>query len=318
MSKRRISQKQSARIAKRHSQHRQLSSAEKQEGLVITRFGHHTQIESPEGVRIHCSIRPSIDSLVAGDAVVWQMEGESQGVVISRYPRRTVLGRPDKKGVIRPVAANITQLIIVVAAKPEISWPLLDSYLVMAEYLTLKASIVLNKIDLPCNDIQQRLADEYVTLGYPILKTALEDNRQFKNLLQQLNNEVSVFVGQSGVGKSSIIARVLPEEGNISIGTISSTQFGRHTTTNSCFYHLPTGGALIDSPGVRELGLWHMAATDIARGYREFSPYLGECKFRDCDHKTSPGCSLIEAVKKGVISRQRYNNYVKITSQFAK
>ena len=188
----------------------------------------------------------------------------------------------------------------------------------MAENLNLQASIVLNKIDLPCNEIRQILHDEYPALGYPVVTTALGDADQFKNLLQQLDNEVSVFVGQSGVGKSSLISRVLPQESNISIGAISTTEFGRHTTTNSCFYHLPTGGALIDSPGVRELGLWHMEVAEITRGYREFLPYIQNCKFRDCDHKTSLGCSLLEAVKKGLVSRQRYNNYVKISTQFAK
>jgi ribosome biogenesis GTPase len=321
MSKRRISHQQSLRIEKQHTQYRETTDENliREEGLVITRYSRHVLIEAATGQRVLCSIRPSIDSLVSGDRVIWLMEGQGQGVVISRFPRDTVLGRPDKKGAIKPVAANITQVVVVVAPKPEISWPLLDSYLVMAEYLKLNASIVLNKVDLQCSDLQKQLSEEYETLGYPILFTSAGNDQHFNDFLHQLDHQTSVFVGQSGVGKSSLIVRVLPTDHKIQVGAISKgSDLGRHTTTNSCFYHLPTGGALIDSPGVREFGLWHMEANDIAKGYREFQPYLLQCKFRNCNHLDAPGCSLIEAVKNGIISTKRYNNYVKISSQFAK
>lgn len=324
MSKRRISHQQSARIKKKQQNYQnqledgpQISTSE---GLVIKRFSRHAQIEDQNGDRIHCSIRPTLDTLVAGDRVIWQNEGKGQGVVVSRCPRSSALSRPDKRSQLRPVAANISQIIIVVAPKPELSWVLLDSYLVMTESLKLRACIVLNKTDLISDNLRDELKAYYGSLGYCILFTGHHDPSGYKDLQAVLNDEVSVFVGQSGVGKSSLIAQILPHESfQIIRADISAkSELGCHTTSNSCYYHLPTGGALIDSPGVREFGLWHMPATEIAKGFREFRDYLSLCKFRNCNHLDTPGCALLEAVKNKSIMRQRYENYVKISNQFAK
>lgn len=324
MSKRRISDQQSARIDKRQQRYRHQNEIggehASQDGLIIKRYSRHAQVESTHGILIHCSIRPTIDSLVAGDRVVWQEQGPRQGVIVSRYPRTSVLGRPDKQGLLKPIAANITQMMIVVAPKPDISWSLLDSYLVMAEYLNLQACIILNKTDLGDKQLQLDLCRLYEPLNYRVLLTGLDNPAGYEHLQSTLNNQVSVFVGQSGVGKSSLIANILPEQSSkIQTGEISlSSNLGCHTTSNSCLYHLPTGGALIDSPGVRELGLWHMPASDIATCYREFRDYLSKCKFRNCNHRDAPGCALLEAVKNNHISPHRYENYVKIITQFAK
>lgn len=324
MSKRRISHQQSARIEKKQrNYHKQTENALDEttfDGLVIKRFSRHAQIESLQGERLNCSIRPTLDTLVAGDRVVWQREGKAQGVVVSRYPRESVLGRPDKRGSLRPIAANITQAMIVVAPKPEISWSLLDSYLVMAEYLQLRACIVLNKTDLASEELKRDLLKYYANLDYRLIFTGRDQEEGYHLLQTELDNHTSVFVGQSGVGKSSLIARLLPKESSkIQVAEISiKSELGCHTTSNSCLYHLPMGGALIDSPGVREFGLWHMPATEIAKGFREFRPFLSTCKFRNCNHSDTPGCALLEALKNKVVSRQRYENYVKISTQFAK
>ena len=323
MSKRRISIQQSARIEKKQKNYRQSNLTEQldgtSDGLVIKRFSRHALVESTERARTLCSIRPTITSLVAGDRVVWQAEGAGQGVVVSCYPRQSSLGRPDKRGQLKPIAANISQIMIVVAPKPEISWPLLDSYLVMAEYLHIHACIVLNKIDMASDVMREQLIAQYKPLGYSILFTSQDDKSSFKLLEKALDNQISVFVGQSGVGKSSLIAQILPLELTIQTGAISTrTELGRHTTSTSCLYHLPTGGALIDSPGVREFGLWHMPVTEIAKGYREFAPYLAQCKFRNCNHRDALGCALVDAVKNNLVTRHRYDNYVKISTQFAK
>lgn len=316
MSKRRISHQQSERIKKKQIRYREETPLE---GLVIQRYSRHALIESPEHGRIRCAIRPTLGSLVAGDRIVWQYENEHQGVVVSQYPRQTVLGRPDKHGVLKPVAANISQVMIVIAPKPEIIWPLLDSYLVMASYLGLTACIILNKTDMPCDEIKKRLTNEYESLGYCVLYTNARDKTLNKALEMSLDQQTSVFVGQSGVGKSSLIARVLPLEEGILTGEISSrTELGQHTTSSSRLYHLPTGGALIDSPGIRELGLWQMPLSDIAKGYREFLPYLSECKFRNCNHIDAPHCAVLVAVHEKTIALHRYENYVKITNQFIK
>lgn len=323
MSKRRISHQQTARIEKKQSNYRQQAETGQTtatfDGLVIKRFSRHALIENNQGMHIHCSIRPTLDTLVAGDRVVWQAAEHGRGVVVSRYPRTSVLGRPDKRNQLRPVAANITQVMIVIAPKPEISWPLLDSYLVMVEYLNLDACIVLNKTDLASNELQHDISTAYATLGYRVIFTGRDQNKGYDQLQMALDNQTSVFVGQSGVGKSSLISGVLPNESTILVADISSkSELGCHTTSNSCFYHIPSGGAIIDSPGVREFGLWHMPATEIAKGFREFKPYLSHCKYRNCNHRDTPGCALLEAVKNKSITRQRYDNYVKISTQFAK
>ncbi|MCC5013504.1 MULTISPECIES: small ribosomal subunit biogenesis GTPase RsgA [unclassified Legionella] len=319
MSKRRINKQQAARIEKMQAEYRQNTDMPGKEGLVLSRFGRHAEIEDSQGNRIHCSIRPNLDSLVAGDRVIWQVEGHAQGVVVSRYPRQSTLGRPDKRGLFKPVAANISQVIVVTAAKPELTWPLLDSYLVMAEHLALEVCIVLNKTDLPCETIQQELLTCYKPLGYPLLFTSQFDTQGYELLKKTLQHHTSVFVGQSGVGKSSLIAGLLPHENNIQTAEISaSSELGCHTTSNSRLYHLPSGGALIDSPGVREFGLWHMPISEITQGYREFQPLIAQCKFRNCNHKDTPGCAIKAALDAGKITQKRYDSFVKITVQFAK
>ncbi|ABQ54378.1 TPA: small ribosomal subunit biogenesis GTPase RsgA [Legionella pneumophila subsp. pneumophila] len=320
MSKRRINKQQSARIAKiQKNYHESMgnNSDNLADGLVITRFSRHAEIEDNQGKRIRCSIRPNLDTLVAGDRVIWQIEGEKQGVVVSIYPRGSLLARPGQKGLKKPVAANITQLVVVIAPKPEISWPLLDSYLIMAEILQLHVVIVLNKIDLPCQTLQQRLMTDYQLLNYPVIMASNQIPDTIVPLKQALNNQISVFVGQSGVGKSSLISSLLPHEENIAIDKISMvSELGKHTTRNSRYYHLPSGGALIDSPGVREFSLWDIDCSMIAQGYKEFKPYLSQCKFRNCTHIDTPQCAIIDALNKGKISTQRYENFIKLCAQF--
>ncbi|KTD34815.1 EngC GTPase [Legionella moravica] len=322
MSKRRINKQQTARIEKIQQNYQEAKENNPDslaDGLVITRFSRHVEIEDNQGNRIRCSIRPNLDTLVAGDRIVWQMEGVKQGVVVSLYPRGSILARPTSTGLKKPVAANITQLIIVIAPKPEISWPLLDSYLIMAEILHLHALIVLNKTDLPCDEIRTQLINDYQNLGYPIIMTNKKESIGFEQLKQSLNHQINVFVGQSGVGKSSMISRILPHEKDIATNELSEgSELGRHTTSNSRYYHLPSGGALIDSPGVREFSLWDMESSLLAQGYTEFKPFLSRCKFRNCTHVDTPHCAIIAAVQNGEVSLRRYENFIKLCTQFSK
>ncbi len=322
MSKRRINKQQQARIEKNQQNYQETKESSIDtlaDGLVISRFGKHVEIEDNDGKRILCSIRPNLDTIVAGDRIIWQPEGNNQGVVISLYPRGSVLARPTSRGLKKPVAANITQMIIVVAPKPDISWPLLDSYLIMAESLHLHAVILLNKTDLPCEELKAQLLTDYLSLNYPIIMTSQNEPESFKPLKSVLNHQVSVFTGQSGVGKSSVIAEILPHEQDIAINAISTgAELGKHTTSNSRYYHLPSGGALIDSPGVREFSLWDVDTAAIAQGYVEFRPYLSLCKFRNCTHIDTPSCAIIDALDKKLISPRRYESFIKLCSQFCK
>jgi ribosome biogenesis GTPase / thiamine phosphate phosphatase len=319
MSKRRINKQQTTRIQKTQNKYheaRELNHESLADGLVLTRFSRHAEIEYADGMRIKCSIRPNLDTLVAGDRVIWQPEGEKQGVVVSLYPRGSLLARPTQAGLKKPVAANITQLVIVVAPKPELSWPLLDSYLIIAESLKLHATIVMNKADLVCDDIIHSLNTIYKPLGYPIIFTNRNSKTSYDQLKEALNHQVSVFIGQSGVGKSSLISEILPDE-DIAIAQISEqSELGKHTTSNSRYYHLPQGGALIDSPGVREFSLWHIEKNLMAQGYKEFRPFISQCKFRNCTHINTPHCAVLEAISEGIISQKRYDNFIKLVSQY--
>lgn len=316
MSKRRINRQQLTRIAKKQQSFQEEKYQEGlARGLVLIRFNRSVEIEDPDGRIFRCSIRPNLDTLVAGDNILWQPEGPNQGVIVSLYPRSTLLARPTSAGLKKPVAANITQMIVVIAPKPVISWPLLDSYLIMAETLNLQALIVLNKTDLPSEELQTRLLQDYQSLPYPLILLNQEEDAGFETLQKALQQQVSVFIGQSGVGKSSIISKILPHETSITTQQLSMhTELGQHTTSNSRYYHLPTGGALIDSPGVREFSLWNMNAQTLAQGYVEWKPYISLCKFRNCTHQDTPHCAVIAALNKGDISNHRYQNYLKLIS----
>lgn len=317
MSKRRLSKQQFTRIEKRQQSYHTTSDAKADsitnDGLVMARYTRHAHVEDEQGRVVRCAIRPNIDSLVAGDRVAWQQEGLHQGMILSRYPRSSVLGRPDSNGKVKPIAANISQIMIVVAPAPAISWSLLDSYLIMTEYLKIPPYIVFNKTDLPNDDIRQTLLRYYEPLGYRILFTNHRGDED-KWLHKALKNQISVFVGQSGVGKSSLIARLLPHAA-ARIQTQALTEhslLGCHTTSHSELFHLPTGGDIIDSPGIRELSLWPLSDAEITHGYREFRPYSPQCKFRNCTHIQTPGCAVAQAVKNKLISLQRYENYARI------
>lgn len=315
MSKRRITHQQAARIQK--NQKARLNTTQEHldntaEGLVIARLGRRLLIENIKGERLSAALRPHLQSIVAGDRVVYHQEKERGAVIVSLYPRQSVLMRADSK----PIAANITQLVIVVSPKPILSWLLLDSYLVMADYLSLNPLIVFNKLDLDDTNLCAQLKTFYAPLGYVVLETGLHHHDQCSSLETALNHQTSIFVGQSGVGKSSLIRRILPSEKEIQTGEISvKTSMGCHTTSYTTLYHLPKGGALIDSPGIREFSLSQLQVTDIAKGYREFKPLISECKYRNCNHQNTPGCAIIAAVQQQRISALRYENYVKLSQQ---
>lgn len=264
-------------------------------GLVITRHAKHAEIEDETGHRLICKIRQNIGSLTAGDRVVFQTcHLTDDGIVTSRLKRESELGRGDKKGQIRPVAANVDQILIVIASKPAITPVLLDSYLIAAENLNITPIIIYNKIDLGVNT---DLVQYYQEIGYSILMTSTLDNQGIETLIKTTQDKMSVFVGQSGVGKSSLISTLLPDEHIRSQAISSQSELGKHTTSNSTVYHLPRGGSLIDSPGIREFGLWHLEKEQIMQGFIEFQALLGHCKYKNCSHCQEPGCVIIEAAK---------------------
>jgi ribosome biogenesis GTPase / thiamine phosphate phosphatase len=260
---------------------------------------------------ISCHLRANLDTVVTGDVVVWQ-QGEHHGVVLAIEERSAVLQRPDSYGELRPVAANISQLVVVIAPEPEAWHGLIDRYLVAAENLGVRALLVINKSDLVEREKHANLmmiADAYHHLGYTLLFVCAHSGAGFEKLQQELCEHTSIFVGQSGVGKSSLIQRMLPQE-NIRIASLSQAEIkGRHTTTHSQLYRFSSGGVCIDSPGIREFGLWHLSAAEILNGFVDLREHALRCKFRNCEHNAEPQCGIKNALEKGELYKWRFDSY---------
>jgi ribosome biogenesis GTPase len=287
---------------------------EPQEGVVISRFGMHADVEASDGSQHRCNIRRTIRSLVTGDRVVWR-SGENasvKGIVEAVHERTSVLTRPDFYDGVKPIAANINQIVIVSAILPELSLNIIDRYLVACETVEVEPLIVLNKIDLLDDESRKFVAqmmDIYRHINYRVLEVSSYTGEGMPEFIAALTDRISIFAGQSGVGKSSLLNALLPpSDQQILVNDVSDNSgLGQHTTTAARLYHFQHGGDVIDSPGVREFGLWHLAPEQITQGFVEFRPYLGYCKFRDCKHGSDPGCAIREAVDKGEIAEERFD-----------
>jgi ribosome biogenesis GTPase len=287
------------------------SASTRRSGLVIVNYGKSVLVEDGAGCLYRCVARRNLRPVVSGDRVTWESVGAQEGVIHAIEPRHTVLQRADGANRTRALAANIDQILIVAAPQPVHDAFLIDRYLIAAELAGATPLLVVNKSDLldPRDAAPADAVREYAAIGYGILLTSARENTGIADLAQALVNRTSILVGQSGVGKSSLIIRLLPEL-DIQIGKLSDASGqGRHTTTATTLYHLPQGGDLIDSPGVRDFRLGETAAADLARGFREFRPYLGLCRFQDCRHLAEPGCAVKEAMRAGAVSERRLASY---------
>jgi ribosome biogenesis GTPase / thiamine phosphate phosphatase len=288
-------------------------------GTVISRFGQHADIETADGEVVRCNIRRAVTSLVTGDKVVVRLAHESLtgavGVVEAVHPRKSSLTRPDLYDGVKIIAANIDQILIVSSVVPVFTTQIIDRYLVAAEDTDIPPVIILNKIDLlkaeDKAEIDAALA-RYEQIGYPVYRVSSKSKQGIDTIKALLEGKVSVFAGQSGVGKSSIINALLPEAELLTGDVSENSGLGQHTTTTAKLLHLPSGGDLIDSPGVREFALWHLPPERVSWCFKEFRDFLGTCKFRDCKHLDDPGCALREAHEKGLINTDRLNNYHRI------
>jgi len=333
MAKRKLSRKQAWRIEKIQEEKRRRAQRKaerqagnidsgalgpEQPGLITANFGATVDVEGPDRQLRRCAVRRNLEALVVGDRVVWQAERDSEsGVVVAIEPRKSLLARPDAYGHIKPLAANVDQILVVTAPVPAYDPDLIDQYLAASEQTGIRPVIVLNKIDLLDPGERARIDGdlaEYRRIGYSVIHASTRARHGLEELLGRLAGRSSVFAGQSGVGKSSLIQTLLPQA-DIRVGEVAEqTGLGRHTTSVSQLYHLPDGAEVIDSPGVREFRLWGMDRDALAHGFAEFRPFLGTCRFRDCRHEDDPGCALREAAENGRISPRRLESFHRIAA----
>ena len=322
MAKRRLTDQQKRRIASKKNslsnlQNSKNSAADNHvfNGLVVSHHGRKLVVETEDNQQYDCKLRQNLGDIACGDSVVIQIDTKDHAVVVAVNERKNLLEKTGFAGQAKTVAANIGQVVIVCSVEPEPNGYLIDRYLTATENLPAEALIIINKIDL-INDENKLVIDSiketYRNIGYRLIETSIKNNTGLNELKEALQNTTSILVGLSGVGKSSLVKMLLPDI-EIRIGEISTaSKEGKHTTTVSSLYHLPDGGALIDSPGVRDFTPRNRNKEDVVKGFIELKPYQGYCKFSNCTHTTEPGCAITEALNKGELSQQRVNSFKKM------
>lgn len=291
-------------------------------GLMVSRFGDQADVlDNLSHKTYRCFLRQNLGAPVPGDKITFRLDPNEHGIIESIEQRNSLLERPSPHQGLKPVVANIDRIFVFVAPLPDFSSVLLDRYLIAIENSGIELVIIANKWDLKSEIAKQNIEKQltrYEKLGYQVLKISTIDDTGKKHFLEAAANRASILVGQSGVGKSSVINWLFPNESLATKVISENSRLGQHTTTASQLFCLtnnnPEHGFIIDSPGIREFGLWHLDINQIANGFIEFREYLGSCKYRDCKHINEPGCEILKAVKSAIIFEARWLNYKKILS----
>lgn len=276
-------------------------------GTVVARYKRHCLVETPDGERVSCQLQRRSLKAVVGDAVRWTADSGTSGTLTEIVERDSELRRIDSRGRAEVVAANLTQLVVVVAPDPAPDWFLVDRYLAAAEIGGFVALIVFNKTELVAA-LPAEL-DGYRSLGYPVRATSASRRRGLPQLAEALRGQRSTMIGQSGVGKSSLLNALLGDRVQ-AVGELSEKSGqGRHTTTTAVLYRLPGGGELIDSPGVRDYSPYIADPRQVADGFAEFRSLVASCRFQDCRHLAEPDCAVKAAVAGRRVAERRYLSY---------
>ena len=283
-------------------------------GQIVREYGQTLEVEKDSAIYL-CFPRKNIESTVVGDWVRFEFDQASrQGVITERLPRRSVLCRSDRYHPVKEMAANIDQVVAMVAVMPAPNEFYLDQYLVAAELSHLPVVIVYNKIDLLDAEFPEGdLPVLYKNIGYQVLPISTKTGQGLDALLASLQGKTTFLLGASGVGKSSLLNTLLGEA-RARVNLISAANAkGQHTTSVSMLYHLSADTTIIDVPGIRELNLIPALRPNLLQGFAEFRPLIGHCRFRNCSHRDDPGCVIVEKVNAGELSAQRLKNFYRMS-----
>lgn len=284
-------------------------------GLVIAAHGRRYRVQLASSLEIDCMTRGKRSDVACGDRVRIARSGEGVGVIEAIDERRTLFYRSDQRRQ-KLIAANVTRIVVVVAASPGFSDDLVNRCLVGAEHGGISAIIALNKSDLPEAAEASATLDLYRSLGYTVV--LLSAKRDLAPLRDHLAGHTSVLVGQSGMGKSTIINGLVPDAAARVAEISTALGTGRHTTTHAELYRLDEESAIIDSPGLQEFGLHHLTLEDAAHAFVEFRPFLGQCRFRNCRHMSEPDCAVSSAAARGEIADRRISAYRRLAEELSR
>ena len=292
-------------------------------GKIITNFGGSIVVKLSDGERINATMRSNLKGeLTVGDNV--ELEYNNSTYVINKFlERKNLISRPNlyqRKN--KNIAANIDQAAIIITHAPAPVEHYIDRYLAALHNSNIQPIIIINKVDSQTDQDKahmEYLADIYKAIGYDVFYISAINNIGIDQLLSSLKDKTSIFLGQSGVGKSETLNTIIGDQITSTKDISQSTKKGRHTTTASTLYDIDDDTNIIDSPGIREFGLWHITKDELFSGFRDFSKYNGMCQFRNCSHEeNSKGCEIVKQVENGDIHLLRFKNYHRILAEITK
>ena len=299
---------------------RVMTSGAAQQALVTATFSQRMRLRMGDGSEVTGRLKGKKIRAVCGDVVdAREIANEPEWLITNILPRRNELSRPDRRGRIEILAANIDLIAVVTADAPASDWYIVDRYLAAAEFINVSTLVVFNKTDLGTASASS--ASELANLakiGYLVVQVSARSDSNMHALQQHLRDQTAIIVGQSGVGKSSLINHLVKDAERQTARLSQSTGEGRHTTANSVMLSLPDGGAVIDSPGVRDYSPAIESPGLVARGFREIADHGQNCRFANCRHLREPDCAVKSAVESGDVSARRYESYRRLLAQAQK